>query len=311
MRSGSDACPKLVTSGFVALDVILGQPPRVAAGGTAANVAAATASFGWDARVVGTLGDDAAGRYIQTDLISAGVDVDDLRLLSAWTTPVVLQESVGDDHVWRFICPECGNRFAKHRPSPAAQAYDLISKMPAPDVFFFDRTSLYTLALAERWRSAGAIVVFEPSGLGRSHLFDRAITLAHVIKYSSQRANAFEERLDTSRATLVRTEGAAGASFRVAGDGRWHFSAPAPLYAEVDTAGAGDWTTAGLLNALMRHGVSHEISDRTRDVTLLSVALAEAQQWGAKACGWQGARPIVAPGAAPAARVPNLYCGVS
>jgi fructokinase len=311
MRSGSEAYPKLVTSGFVALDVILGHPPRVAAGGTAANVAAATASFGWDARVVGTLGDDAAGRYVQTDLISAGVNVDDLRLHSAWTTPVVLQESVGNDHVWRFVCPECGNRFAKHRPSPVAQAHELISKMPAPNVFFFDRTSLYTLALAEQWRSAGAIIVFEPSGLGRSHLFDRAITLAHVVKYSSQRASAFEERLAASRATQIRTEGAAGASFRMGGDGKWHFSAPVPVYSEVDTAGAGDWTTAGFLDALMRRGMLPGNADRTRDVALLSAALGEAQQWGAKACGWQGARPILAPGVGPDARVPNLYCGVS
>lgn len=300
--------PRLVSTGFTALDVIMGEPPRAAAGGTAANVAAAAAALGWSAEAVGTVGDDAAGRFVRNDLSRVGVDVRGLRLDVSWTTPVVLQESADDDHVWRFACPRCGTKFAKHRPSPAPAAAALATEGHAPDVFFFDRASLFAVSLARAWRALGALVVFEPSTPGRPHLFNQAVAAAHLVKYSAQRAPAFQERALAGGAAVVRTAGAAGAAFRPAGSGRWTSVSALPAGHVVDTAGAGDWTTAGLLDGLFETaGTPAAATLALADPEALAQAVDAGQAWGARACAWVGARPARSPLVSPDA-VPALYC---
>lgn len=304
---------RMVSSGFTALDVILGEPARVAAGGTAANVAAACAALGWSATAAGVVGDDAAGRYVREDLTAAGVDVETLHLDARWTTPVVLQEPAEGDHVWRFVCPRCGTRFARHRPAPVSLALALTTSTPAPDVFFFDRPSIFTLALAAAWRQAGTAIVFEPSRLGRPHLFDQAARLAHLVKYSALRGAAFEQRIARGPA-LIRTSGAEGAEYRPAMRARWkHLPAPENVN-HVDTAGAGDWTTAGVLTSLFSgFRTAHDVKQSLAHSDDLGTALRNGQIWGGRACGWQGARPAaLAPDKAAAdstVAIDDLYCG--
>ena len=51
--------------------------------------------------------------------------------------------------------------------------------------FFFDRVSRGTLNLARASAESGALVVFEPSGVGEPRLFREAWSIAHVVKYSN------------------------------------------------------------------------------------------------------------------------------
>jgi fructokinase len=289
----SETGPRVIASGFTALDVVLGPENRVAAGGTAANVAAALASMAWDASLATTVGDDLAGQFIREDLEQAGLDLTHLILDASWTTPIVLQErKLDDDHVWRFFCPLCGVRFARHRPAGPKTAAALLDNTAAPDVFFFDRPSLFTLTLAEEWRAVGALVVFEPSGLGRPHLFDRAVNASHLVKYSAQRARSFDYRLFDFDGALVRTAGADGASFRPAGGRAWYRQGPRRSTAVVDTAGAGDWTTAGMLATMLdKTKTGTGAAEDLASSTVLGEALMVGQEWGAKACTWAGARP--------------------
>jgi fructokinase len=301
--------PILVGTGFTALDVLLGPNPRLAAGGTAANVPAALATLGWAATAAGTLGDDAAGRFVRSDLAAAGVDVSALALDPAWRTPVVLQEgSDGKDPVWRFVCPECGTRFAKHRPGSVDRANEILSSTPVPSVIFFDRASLFSLTLADGWRRLGALVVFEPSGLGRPKLFERATSLAHIIKYSAQRAPAIEDRLDEVPAALIRTEGPAGVSFRPAKRKSWYHAEavrPGPI---TDASGAGDWTTAGILQRLFEdRQKARVVIAALSDAGVLDAAIERGQELGREACEWIGPRP--GSSKTPAAVVPTgVYC---
>lgn len=172
----------------------------------------------------------------------------------------------------------CGARFAKHRPSEVAYAASTVQQLPAPDVFFFDRVSLFTIELARRWKEVGSLVFFEPAGLGRPALFDRAVDVSDVVKYSAERAPAFADRLPTGPTTLIETLGPEGA--RVRFDGIWTDVPGHPVAALVDSAGAGDWTSAGIIDALFTSGEQ----DWER-------ALAAGQRLGADACGWAGVRP--------------------
>lgn len=276
-----DSTRRIVTSGFTTVDVIANGSVTASPGGTATNVASILARLGWESDVVGTVGDDPAGEFLIGALDLEGVGTGHLRRFDDWMTPIVVQERHQHDHIWRFACPVCGARFAKHRPSEAAYADLIVDEIQAPNVFFFDRVSLFTLRLASIWKDAGSTVFFEPATLGRPALFERAIELADVIKYSSERAPAFENRLERLETTLVETLGGEGAKVRLADGNRW---LPVPgqrVEHLVDSAGAGDWTTAGIIDTLF---ASVGNSD-------WYAALTVGQRLGARSCGWEGVRP--------------------
>jgi fructokinase len=141
------------------------------------------------------------------------------------------------------------------------------------------------LRLAEEWSGRGAFVVFEPSSLGVPTLFTRAVRISNLVKFSSQRSGPFIRALDAAAPAVVETQGSLGARFRWPSSSLWeHVSAPAPRQF-VDSAGAGDWTTAGLLNRLWTGG-----GERAR-LESLPAALQNGQDLGARACSWEGVFP--------------------
>ncbi len=283
--------PRIVSSGFATVDMRLAQRLLASPGGTAANVARILNSLGWESALVGTVGQDPSGNLLKSTLNNEGVLVDDLWLDPKWLTPVLVQTDDRGDHGWRFSCPICGTRYAKHRPSPEGNAHDVLEKVDAPDVFFFDRTSLFTLSLAETWAAAGTIVVFEPSGLGRPQLFERAVRSSSIVKYSSERGEPFEDLVTSSSAALVKTLGARGSLVRSSPSTGWREISTGPVESVVDSAGAGDWTTAGILDALLGESPGwplSELGDRLVD------SVANGHRLGAAACGWEGVFPRIA-----------------
>lgn len=266
----------------------MGNGMSVSSGGTATNVARALQGLGWKTQLIGTIGADPAGEFLKSELEGEGVGVVHLRQDEEWTTPVVLQIEHRGDHVWRFRCPICATAFAKHRPTPNEKARSLVLELPPPDVFFFDRPSLFTLAIAESWAGQGTFVVFEPAGLGRPQLFDRAINAAQLVKFSSERSSSFIDRLADSSATLVETRGSEGAQVRFAKEALWTHFPPEAVPSKVDSAGAGDWTTAGLLDSLFSAQSTEGLSTEG-----VSRAVAKGQSLGAMACSWEGVHPKV------------------
>lgn len=275
---------RLVSSGYTTVDVLTNGSLRVAPGGTATNVARAVNSMNWETAIVGRVGDDPPGNFLSEKLSAIGIDTRELRSSRLWTTPVLVQEAHRGDHRWRFRCPVCNTRFASHRPPPHSEVRDVTQSIGTPHVFFFDRASRYTVALAERWAQEGAFIVFEPSTLGVAALFDEAAELADLLKFSGQRAEAFGSRLRQHSGAMVETLGSAGVRYRAAGSDSWVTVPPNPVPDFVDSAGAGDWTTAGLLSHLV---------DERGDVQIgrLHEAIVEGQELGAKACGWEGVFP--------------------
>lgn len=132
-------------------------------------------------------------------------------------------------------------------------------------VFFLDRISRGTLTLAKSAREQGALVVFEPSGMGEPRLFREAWSVAHVVKYANNRLRDITD-LDLEcevRDDLlleIETLGASGLRYRSrlsdSGASGWNtlqVIAPPRLR---DAAGAGDWCTAGVLHKLARGGLA-------------------------------------------------------
>lgn len=243
-----------VTAGYMPLDIVTdGSEAWRRAGGTAGNVAAILSFLGWQAALAGRIGDDPAATELVADLDEAGVGVDLLQRDTDALTTRLVHEIKRDGHRYLYKCPRCSQSLPRSRPLTLAQVEHVLAEYFAPTVFFFDRANAATVALAEAYQARGTVVVYEPSTLVNAGLLQRAVAAASVIKGSDERVD-FVQSMEFGNPDQLRvvTAGSDGARFSM-GDGQWQhvgvFSVPV-----VDAAGAGDWTTAGLLHHLTRVG---------------------------------------------------------
>lgn len=291
-------------AGLITLDIIVQEqePPSVAhaAGGTCGNVIAALAFLGWETTAVGRLGKDAAGRAIRQELTRLGVSGHQLtaeeHLNSARIVQFLSERRGTISHRYGFSCPACGHPFSRFRPPTREQAEAVLAKQQAPDVFFFDRVSSAILALAAEFRKRGALVYFEPSGGGRPEEFAKALEAAHIVKYSADRMRHVGTRLRAlpGQRLEIETRGAKGLRFRWLGDGQSHAWQSQPAFKVRmlrDSAGAGDWCTAGLLYQLdWKKGREFEALKRDE----LAQAMMFGQALAALNCQHVGARGVTA-----------------
>ena len=281
----NDAPPSVITAGYVPLDIILYRGRTWhAAGGTAGNVAAILGFLGWNASVIADVGDDLAGRRIRSDLQKSNVSVDYLRTVGSLDTPRVVHNITEEGHSYRFKCPKCSRSLPSSRPLSLKRAIEIHETAEvAPNVFFFDRINAGTLDLAEAFKDNGSTIYLEPSREARPTFTRRALEIADIVKVADDRIG--ELRTTTAskpRQLWIITAGFKGAKFRF-GNGKWHES-PAYSYPVVDAGGAGDWTSAGLINSFQAHP---ELNVRT-----VSSSLTWAQALAAVSCGVPGARGL-------------------
>jgi fructokinase len=279
----------LLSSGYCALDVIChASAIGHHGGGTAANVAANAAHLGLPAAFTGRLGVDAPGDRVIQQLKAAGVDTALIKRDPRVQTPVVLHEATPPTHRFHFSCPCCQRDFPRHRPIThrhmAETVLPAIADRP-PTIFFLDRASASCVALAERFRRVGSVVVFEPSARGEARRSARAAETAHLIKWSREwrarmRPELFDARVGQWQ---IETAGPRGLRFR-RGTGRWTHM-PGWDVDAVDPAGAGDWLTAALLADL---GVNLPAASPAD----MAASLARAQAVAALNCLAVGARAL-------------------
>ncbi len=305
-----------VGTGFIVLDVIRNSVGATAtekrfAGGSCGNVLTILAYFGWDANAVGRIGDDHAGRELIADLGKWGVETDLLQVEVGRGTPIIVQENYLDAkgrprHRFSRACPVCGATLPAYRPLLTSEAGAIAAKLPSHSVFYFDRVAPGTLELAQKSRANGALVVFEPSGIKDERLFAECLSAAHVVKYANDRIEGVHDVVAKAKVPVeIETLGAKGLRLRVRRNGRlgeWKdvpaFSAPELR----DAAGAGDWTTAGLIHGLMTGGTSVDQIVADADAVVLATRLGQAL--AALNCGFEGARGLMY--AADAKRVLDL-----
>jgi fructokinase len=299
--NSKDAMPIAVGTGLVALDLVYGTDKALAerryAGGTCGNVMAILAYLGWCSYPVARLRPGAAADWVRRDLCRFGVRPDFLARRRAGSTPIIVQRiQTGVDglpkHRFIWSCPTCGAMLPSYKAVLIDEAEAVAAAMPAPQVFFFDRVSRGALMLAEASAAHGAVVVFEPSGIGDPKLFGEAVQIAHVLKYSRERMIQVEGiRARGGPRIEIETLGDEGLRYRCTlGSHRstsWHKSPAYSVRRFRDAAGCGDWCTAGILNRLARAGhTGLDAADeaQVRDAVRFGQALAA---WN---CGFESAR---------------------
>ncbi len=212
-------------------------------------------------------------------------------------TPIVVQyiRKTGEGlpyHRFSWSCPNCGRWFPNYKPILLRTAEAIIAGIKDPNVFFFDRASPAALAVARAFAEKGAVVVFEPSGVGNKTLFRQALRVAHILKYSNERLGNLAETVGSAPVPLqIETLGGDGLRYRscipscdTTGWRRLEAYRAKPFK---DAAGAGDWCTAGIIHRLAQKGM---YAFRATVESRLVEALKFGQALAAWSCKFEGAR---------------------
>jgi fructokinase len=232
---------------------------------------------------------------VSEDLKKWKVRLDYVLQDAAVQTPVVIErikkgKNGHPQHRFSFTCPSCGAWLPSYRAMKLNTLKKPLEQVRA-DGFFFDRVSPASIQAASKFASEGSIVFFEPSGVGDPRLFQKAIEVAHVIKYSHQRIREMAELPSRPNPLLeIETLGAEGLRYKVRSGNRmsgWKslpsFSAPSVK----DTAGAGDWCSAGIISML---GAKGRKGFENTSAAQLEAGLRYGQALAAWACGFKGPR---------------------
>lgn len=282
-------------TGLIVLDMLKTDDAanlRSWAGGSCANVLTILSYLGWQSYPVARIGDDEVAEAVLSDLQTFGVRTDWVFRDASLRTPVILEilhnEAHGiPTHKFQFVCPECGHWFPQYRPILAKTATSICGSLPIPKVFYFDRVSRGALELAEYAKSKGAVVFFEPSGIKDPKLFVEGLRISDIVKYSCDRLQP-DLPGNVVIPLEVETLGSEGLMYRIRGSD-WKVMTGYRVSVK-DTAGAGDWCSAGLIHALFALGTS-SVADSSED--RIADALDFGQILAATKCMFEGPRSFM------------------
>lgn len=276
-----------------------------APGGAPANVAAGLARLGLDAAFLGKVGDDPFGRFIQQTLAAAGVDTRYLRFDAAARTGlafVSLQDNGERDFTF-FRHPSADMLYsAEELPGDAfagcrAYHFGSITLIQEP-------SRGATMEALRRARAAGALISYDPNlrpplwpdlDTARREIL-AALPEADVVKVSEEEAEfLYGPGVPAAQAARLLSVGPSLAAITRGATGcflahRNGAAADVPGFHvdAVDTTGAGDGFTAGLLFRLLHPDAPGDWSPAT-----LGSAGRFANAVGALVCRQKGAIPAM------------------
>lgn len=293
--------PTALGTGLIALDVVLTGTEHVSAlwaGGTCGNVLTILSFLGWRSYPLARFNGDAAAKRVSEDLARWGVQLDFASLSPSARTPVFVHRIERDRrgrprHRFSMRCPLCDERMPSYSPVRADSVEDALKRIPKADVFFLDRVSRSALMLASAAAQSGALVYFEPSANGKPSLFQEALEIAHIVKYSHDRMSWLSDDSVCRGDNLLQIETLGQAGLRYRGrfghtkSRTWRRLDSYSIQHVKDTGGSGDWCSAAILHKLLGH--SREVTEQTNQAGL-EEALQFGQAAGAWNCSFEGAR---------------------
>jgi len=296
--------PIIVGTGLISLDAVFGvdnnSEPKYWAGGTCGNVLSILSYLGWNSYPIGIIGQDNASKLAILDMKQVGVKTKFLEQDNSFDTPIVVEQIKNNAkgearHSFMWTCPNCGAKLPLYRTVPINRARVLVDQLPVSSVFFFDRVSRGILHMAEAYAAQGSLIVFEPSGVKEAKLFQEAVSLSHIVKYSHQRMSRLNLPAYPVPSLEIETMGASGLRYRTSSGisystKHWIEMKAYAVDSVRDTAGAGDWCTSAIINSLGSRGAEGLKTATERDVVQ---ALKIGQGFSAIKCHYEGARGVM------------------
>ena len=282
--------PEVVGTGFTVLDRIYANGDFAAEelGGSCGNILISLAMLHRQVAPLIALGWDEIGGRLIEEFEHAGADTRFIHRRQNVQSPVIAQEldTISGQHSFSFTCRNTKVEFPRYQPIDDQEVATAACALSACSIFYADRLSGSILGAMERAHVAGALVYFEPSDT-HEDLFESALELASIVKYSSERLGSeIDHLVAQSPALAIITHGAEGLEIRRGAHSVWCKAAPAEQVA--DTSGSGDMVSIGLIDWLLSSSASH----RALQINDLVVGVVAGQHLAAANCAFAGARGL-------------------
>jgi len=276
-------------TGFTVLDRVYadGDLTDEALGGSCGNVLVSLAMLHRHVAPVLALGDDDAGFRLVNEFIQAGATTRYITRRADLRSPVLAQElnTALGQHDFSFVCPETREELPRYQPIGDAELASALNMLSRCSIFYADRLSDSILEAMRTAGAAGAVIFFEPSDFEEGDLFEEALQLATVLKYSEDRLG---DRLADRLHDCVRivTYGAAGLEVRDSRVTIWCDAIDAPTV--LDTCGSGDMVSVGVIDWILTNSFG---TSSLKAADLLEGIVA-GQRLAAENCAYAGARGL-------------------
>jgi fructokinase len=277
-------------------------------GGSSLNVATATARLGQATTFLTQISSDLFGASLREHMTKNGIDTSHVLESNAHSTLAFVEERNGQAH-FSFMNSVAADTMYDPQPRPVLPNNVKFMQFGSISLLT-DPTSSSITEIIGKHRSSlnhNVTVVFDPNCRpaltpdleGYKRKLRNWLRLAHVVKVSDQDLGWLEpdKALDDVAAdwisqgpgVVIITRGEHGSTLYRAGHER--LQVPTPKVSVIDTVGAGDTYTAGLMVSLLEHG--HERAEQLlthSDQTWLEV-MQFAAQAAAINCTRAGANP--------------------
>lgn len=290
-------------TGLLALDLVVqGKSDLYSksyAGGSCGNVLTILSYFKMNSFPIARLGVNNISELILEDLLNWGVNNTFIEREHSGSSPIIIHRILNIDtnkphHRFEFRNPKNGKWLPSYKPVLAKKVEEISQKLPQLDVFYFDRISRSSLDLAKYAKSRGAMIFFEPSS-NKDKKFEEARAIADIIKYSGDRIKNYREEYANNQSVLeIETNGEKGLYYRFKNDD-WKFLNSYYLNNAVDNAGAGDWTSAAIIEKLVTQKISELSESKIVDALKFGQALAtlNCQFFGARGLMYNLERSVI------------------
>ncbi len=279
-------------TGFAVLDRVYAKREKAfeALGGSCGNVLVSLAMLQRSVFPLLALGDDAVGNSLVDEFVRAGADTRYISRRYGMSSPVVAQwldPDVGQ-HSFSFICPDTEKDLPRYCAVDELEVEGAKPALSACEIFYTDCLNSSTFRAMQTAAESGSVVFFEPSTVDDDDLFDRAIDLCSIVKYSSDRLSdrIFARKLRAGTITIV-THGADGLEVKQGSQSVWCAAIKAPVVR--DTCGSGDMVSVGIIDWMLTH---HWRNTKQPLLDAFLSGVVAGQRLAAINCAYAGARGI-------------------
>lgn len=292
--------PTAIGTGLVALDVVINghniNEPYYMTGGSCGNVLIILSYLGWNSVPIGRLKKGNFSDFIIKDMKKWNVNTKYIHFDDKATTPIIIEKVVINNsdstHKFSFYCPECNSILPRYRPSTIKQIDSDIMDIPKSYVCYIDRVSSGALRLAKACKDRGTIIFFEPTKIKDEKNFHEILKITDILKYSDDISVIDRNVIDKCNVPLIiETRGSAGLIYllrnKMVQKAKWEEMKAFQVTKILDSAGSGDWCSAGLIHFLRNKKI---FSIDQLDKNTLKDALALGQALAGLNCIFFGAR---------------------
>lgn len=241
----------LLGLGALSMDVIYegNKNPIFRIGGSLCNTSYILANLDYPVTYITKVGADREGKYIKQKLSESGVNTQHIFTDKSKPTGKIRQIVNYGEHEYTFVCKHENKLPEMLMPTPDEITDEMVNLRPK--MFYFQYVNDATMMFAKKFKGLKIPVFFEPQKIHDTPEHREIVQYCDMVKYSVEPEFLPEVPL------LLHTMGRNGTDYNLNYGGIKHVPA-FRISNVVDTGGAGDHMTAGMLYKLLN---SYSIQD--------------------------------------------------